>query len=145
MRTIFGIILLLSTSISCKKVENEQAAIIALLEKESATWRSGDRAAHAACWHMQPYSRILVSTPDGQTLDVPPQYMIDPPGNKMGDGGSAKNANYTFSIHRNFAWVSHDESSTAPDGKITQSWEIRLLEKIDGAWKLVGQSIHIRR
>ena len=61
----------------------------------------------------------------------------------VGKGGSAANSNYKFSIHANDAWVSHDEKSTAKDGTVTYSHEIRLLEKINNEWKLVGQSIHI--
>jgi hypothetical protein len=33
----------------------------------------------------------------------------------------------------------------AMDGKKSYSYEIRILEKIDGQWKLVGQSIHLYR
>jgi hypothetical protein len=43
------------------------------------------------------------------------------------------------------AWVSHDEESTSTEGVTTYTYEIRLLEKIDGEWKLVGQSIHPRK
>jgi hypothetical protein len=48
-----------------------------------------------------------------------------------------------MSINGNSAWVSHDEESTTAEGKKTFSYEIRMLEKIKGEWKLVGQSIHI--
>lgn len=41
---------------------DESAAIQALLEKESTTWRAGDFKAHADCWHIRDYSKILVST-----------------------------------------------------------------------------------
>ena len=58
-------------------------------------------------------------------------------------GGFAVNSNYKMSIHGNNAFVSHDEISTTKDGKKSLSYEIRLLEKINGEWKLVGQSIHI--
>ena len=60
----------------------------------------------------------------------------------MGNGGSSVNSNYKMSIHGKNAWVSHNEASTAKDGKVTLSYEIRILEKIKGYWKLVGQSIH---
>jgi hypothetical protein len=69
--------------------------------------------------------------------------MIHPAPNNMGKGGYAINSNYKFSIHGNSAWVSHNEESTSNDGKKTYSYEMRMLEKIDGEWKLVGQSIHI--
>jgi hypothetical protein len=121
---------------------NDTTAIQQLLEKESATWRSGDFKAHSDCWHIQPYSRILVSTAKGETFDVPPALMKDPNA-KMGDGGSSENSNYKMSIQGDYAWVSHEEVSTAKDGIKTYSHEIRMLEKVEGTWKLVGQSIHV--
>lgn len=127
----------------CTKKVDESGAIKKLLEKESATWRSGDVTAHSACWKIEPYSRILVSTTDGNTYDVPPDQMIHPLPNSIGKGGSSINTNYKMSIHGNDAWVSHNEESTTKDGKKSYSYEIRILEKTDGQWKLVGQSIHL--
>lgn len=120
---------------------DDTIAIQQLLERESATWRSGDFQGHSDCWHIQPYSRILVSNPKGETFDVPPALMQDPSA-KMGDGGSSSNSDYKMSIHGDHAWVSHEEISIARDGQKTYSYEIRILEKINGNWKLVGQSIH---
>jgi hypothetical protein len=123
--------------------EKDTAAIKTLLENESRTWRTGDVKAHAACWQVRPYGRILVSLADGRCFDVPPQAMIAPASDQMGKGGSSINTNYKFHVHGNEAWVSHDEVSIAADGQKTYSHEMRLLEKISGQWKLVGQSIHI--
>ena len=61
----------------------------------------------------------------------------------FGNGGTSKNSNYQFSIIGDNAWVSHDEVSYTKEGKETKSIEFRMLEKIDGLWKLVGQSIHV--
>lgn len=123
--------------------EKDSIAIINLLQKESATWRSGDAEAHASCWHVQPYSRILISLADGKVLDVPPSFMLNPPPGSLGDGGTFILSNYKMSIQLNHAWVSHDEESVSKSGAKTYSYEIRMLEKINGEWKLVGQSIHI--
>ena len=122
---------------------NDTLAIKQLLEKESTTWRSGDIPAHSDCWFIQPYSKILVSLPNGKCYDIPPQSIVHPAESMVGKGGAAVNTNYKFSIHANDAWVSHDERSTAKDGSVTYSHEIRLLERINNKWKLVGQSIHI--
>ena len=122
---------------------DDSAAIKNLLEKESATWRAGNVKAHADCWKIQPYSRILVSTADGNAYDVPPDAMIHPSPNSIGKGGTSINTNYKMHISGNNAWVSHNEESTAKDGKKSHSYEIRILEKINGEWKLVGQSIHL--
>jgi hypothetical protein len=143
MKKTISLLLLLSVSCYCFAQQTEEEAIKKLLEKESATWRSGDVKGHADCWQIQPYSRILVSTADGVTIDVPPAFIINPSPNSMGKGGSSANSNYKFSINGNSAWVSHDEASTDKEGKVTYSFEMRMLEKINGDWKLVGQSIHI--
>jgi hypothetical protein len=122
---------------------NEENAIKLLLEKESATWRSGDIKGHADCWHIQPYSRILVSIGDSTVIDVPPALMLNPPSNSFGKGGSASNSNYKMNITGNAAWVSHDEESISAEGNRTYSSEFRMLEKVNGQWKLVAQSIHL--
>ncbi|RYY19292.1 MAG: nuclear transport factor 2 family protein [Cytophagaceae bacterium] len=128
---------------ACSAPTDEAAAIRQVLEKESATWRSGDVSAHAACWHPQPYSRILISTGTGQVLDVPPALMLGLAAG-MGQGGTSANTNYKMHIAGNDAWVSHDEVSTAKNGQKTYTSELRILEKISGQWKLVGESIHVR-
>ncbi|MXV49555.1 endo-arabinase [Pedobacter sp. HMF7647] len=143
----FILLILLNTYFSVKAFSqtgtDEKAAIKKLLETESSTWRSGNLQAHAACWQIRPYSRILASTPEGKTFDINPEIMINPPAGMMGKGGNAVNSNYRFSINGSSAWVSHDEISTAADGKKSYSYEIRMLEKVNGSWKLVGQSIHV--
>ena len=140
--TSFYLILMINM-VSYSQNSDEASVIKKLLEKESATWRASDSKGHGECWHIQPYSRILISTPEGITMDIPPTAMINANPNAMGNGGFSVNTNYKMSISENNAWVSHDEESTAKDGKKTFSYEIRLLEKIEGQWKLVGQSIHL--
>jgi hypothetical protein len=122
---------------------SDTAAIKELLAREAATYRSSDVKAHAACWQIRPYTRILVSLPDGRSFDVPPSAVVDPPGGKMGNGGAAVMSNFRFHVHDGEAWVSHDEVSTDAEGKKSYSREIRMLEKVKGEWKLVGQSIHL--
>jgi hypothetical protein len=136
-----GYILALFLLAACSEKINEEEAIKQLLEKESASWRSGDGKVHAECWEIKPYSRILVSTTDGKSLDIPPSAMTDP--KNTGNGGTSSNSNYKMSIHGNYAWVNHDEESVDKEGKKSYSHEIRLLEKVNGNWKLVGQSIHL--
>lgn len=136
--------LIISISLIGYSQKTEESELIKkVLEKESATWRAADSKGHSDCWYIQPYSRILVSTADGTAIDVPPTAMINTDPSSMGKGGYSVNTNYKMSINGNSAWVSHDEESTANDGKKTFSYEIRMLEKIKGKWKLVGQSIHL--
>ena len=144
MKQKLTLCLLIAISLAGYSQKTDEAeSIKKLLEKESATWRAQDSKGHTECWHIQPYSRILVSTLEGKTYDVPPTAMIDTKPEAMGNGGFAVQTNYKMSIKGDTAWVSHDEESTSKEGKKTLSYEIRMLEKINNQWKLVGQSIHI--
>lgn len=73
---------------------------------------------------------------------MPPAAMLQASPN-MGQGGTSVNSNYKMSIHGDNAWVSHNEESTSKSGEKTYSYEIKMLEKTDGEWKLVGESIHL--
>jgi hypothetical protein len=121
----------------------DSIAIVRLLEKEGATWRSGDVKGHADCWFIRPYSRILVSTADGRSMDVPPALMLNPPASMFGNGGFSIHSNYKMSIYADNASVSHDEVSVSKDGQETYSREFRLLEKVQNQWKIVSQSAHM--
>ena len=121
MKLKLSFFLILLVSMVNYAQSKEEDAIKKVLEKESATWRARDSKGHSECWHVQPYSRILVSTTKGETFDVPPMAMIDTKPENMGNGGFSVNTNYKMSITGNSAWVSHDEESTAQDGKKTFS------------------------
>jgi Tol biopolymer transport system component len=122
--------------------QKDSLAIIQLLEKEGLTWRMGDIKAHAACWAERPYGRILISTADGRTLDLPSKAIIEPSPEMVGKGGFAFHYNHQMRIDDSLAWVRHDEVSVSIDGKESLTHELRLLEKLDGQWKVVGQSLH---
>jgi hypothetical protein len=141
MKKLTLLVLLYTTLLACQNDKKEIIAIKKLLETESKTWRAGDYKAHAACWHIQPYSKVLVSTTTGQSFEILSDKIINPEA-QMGNGGSAQNSNYKIQVNDKTAWVSHDEVSIAEDGQKTYSHEIRLLEKVAGSWKLVAQSIH---
>ena len=133
--------ILSSISLSAQQ-SKDSLEIITLLEKEGRTWRMGDKEEHAECWLERPYGRIMVSTVDGNTFNLPSKTMIDPQPGMMGNGGFAFHSDYSMKIGRDMAWVNHDEVSVDTNGKVSLSHEIRLLEKWNNQWKLVGQSIH---
>ncbi len=122
---------------------NDSAAIVQVLEKESSTWRSGDLTAHASCWKAQPYSNMIIMTADGKTFAVPVDKIIHPAPGTAGQGGTSENSNYHMSIHGTTALVTHNETSTAANGSVNHTYEVRMLEKIDEQWKLTGQIIQV--
>ena len=140
--TFFAFLICGVTLFGCNKKTDETSAIKAVIERETTTWRLGDIKGHADCWHIQPYTRILVSTANGVTLDISPSLIINPTPDIMGDKSVSVNSNYKISVNGNSAWSSHDQKTTAVDGTKSNSYEIRMLEKINGQWKIVGESVH---
>ena len=122
---------------------NDSTSIVRLLEKESATWRSGDTTAHASCWQIEPYSSIIVMTTDGKIFPVPVDKIVHPSPGMTGQGGTSKNSNYNMSIHGNTALVTHNETSISANASVSHTFEVRMLEKINGQWKLTGQIIQV--
>lgn len=139
---LFTALLALVLASSFGQSKKDSLAIINLLEKEAVTWRTGDIKAHAECWQIRPYSRILISTTDTRIIDLDPQIIVNPPVNMTGNGGKAIISKLKMGITGESAWVNHDEESISKDGVSTYSYEVRLLEKVKGEWKLVGQSVH---
>ena len=124
------------------QIASDTLEILDLLEKESRTWRSGDVAEHASCWQERFYNKVWINRGGGVLLDIPAEVIINPSAEMTGQGGQAYLSNFQFNIYGDQAWVNHDEVSVGVDGKETYTHEMRLLEKVKGEWKLVGQSLY---
>lgn len=138
--TIVGILICLNTF---SQAIPDTIAIKQLMLRESTSYHKGDLKSRAACWQIQPYSRILVSLSDGRMIDVPLTSIANPPIDFHGDGGTVTFINVKISVIGNSAWVSHDQETDMLDGKKNYSTEFKILEKIEGEWKFVGMSVHI--
>lgn len=141
MKYILTVVLLLTFTFGNSQTNNDSVAIVNLLAKGAATFRSGDAKAYADCWKIQPYSVVLISTADGKSMSLPAESMVKA-SSHMGQGGFATATNYRMSLHGDNGWTSFDEISTAKDGTKSYSHELWMVEKINGEWKFVGVSIH---
>ena len=141
MKLTLTFFLLLSCAHGHSQTNNDSIAIVKLLQKGATTFRSGDAKAYADCWHIQPYSIILISTADGKAFTIPAEALAKP-SSSMGQGGFVTVTNYRMSIHNDNGWTSFDEVSTAKDGTKAYSHEVWMVEKINGEWKLVAASMH---
>ncbi|WP_082892876.1 MULTISPECIES: TolB family protein [Emticicia] len=142
MKKLILFVLILSSLGTKAQISKDSLAIIRLLEKEGVAWRKGDVKGFTDCWVARPKGRIFNSSADGKSRVASTSMMQNPPVNLMGGGGFSVHSNHDMSVSGNTAWVSHDEVSISKEGKETLSREVRLLEKIAGNWKLVGQSAH---
>jgi len=141
MKYILTFCLILISAFAHSQTNNDSIAIVKLLEKGSTTFRSGDAKAYADCWKIEPYSVILISTAEGKALTIPAEALAKS-SSSMGQGGFATTTNYRMSIHGDNGWTSFDEVSTAKDGTKSFSYELWMVEKINGEWKLVAASMH---
>ncbi len=141
MKFTLTLCLFLTYTFAHSQTNNDSIAIVNLLDKAATTFRSGDAKAYADCWHVQPYSVILISTVDGKAITIPAE-ALGKSSSAMGHGGYVTVSNYRMSIHSDNGWTSFDEISTAKDGTKTYSYEVWMVEKINGEWKLVAASMH---
>jgi hypothetical protein len=137
-------VLLLTSLFSAQAQSNaaDEAAIKAVVEAETRAWLTADVTTFKDCWQVHPYSRILVTTEKGEHFDVPTDGMKTLAAADMGSGGSFSNSNYRISVKGDMAWLTYDEVKTDKDGTQSPSHELRILEKVDGKWKIVGMSVH---
>ncbi|MBL7814161.1 MAG: nuclear transport factor 2 family protein [Saprospiraceae bacterium] len=120
----------------------DELAIQKLCETETQAWLSSDATTFNNCWQIRPYTRLLISTENNQTFAISADQMKAAQADAMGGGGSFANTNYLFHIDGNTAWVTYDEVKTDTKGLQHPSHELRLVEKVNGEWKIVGMSVH---
>jgi hypothetical protein len=119
----------------------DETAIKQVIEAETRAWQARDVAAFKSCWHIQPYFAVFTSGPDYHA-SITPEMFNSLTSEGMGNGSVCTNSNYRISVKGNAAWSAHDQVDTSPQGEKRYSHEIRILEKINGAWKIVGSSVH---
>ncbi len=139
-KVLSSILLLLPITLLFGQAVNDTTLIKQLLSKEGIAWRTADVGAFKSCWEQRPYNTVLVSTTNGRVLDLNPNFILNASAASMGGGGFSVHTNFVFSIYDNSAWVKHDEVSISKTGERAFTKEIRFLEKVNGQWKLVGQT-----
>jgi hypothetical protein len=134
---------LLSTTIAFAQSADE-AAIKKVIEAETAAFQAGALELWKSFWQIQPYTRALSTGADGTHFDITQEMLKNPPPGVLGRGSSCANTNYLTHISTNsdMAWSSFDQVETRKDGTKAYAHQMRILEKINGAWKLVGSSVH---
>lgn len=121
----------------------DETAIKKVCEAETQTWLDGDKKGHAACWHIQPYSLVMVSLPDGTFLTAAGDEIMAVEDKAIGGGGTFANSNYVIRVNGNNAWASFNQTGADTKGNKKTSKELRILEKVNGQWKIVVMDAHL--
>jgi hypothetical protein len=137
-----SIALLSATAVFAQSAD--EAAIKKVIEAETAAFQVGELELWKSFWQIQPYTRALSTRADGVHFDITQEMLKNPPQGVLGRGSSCVNTNYLIHISTNgdMAWSSFDQVETRKDSTKAYAHQMRILEKINGAWKLVGSSVH---
>lgn len=142
-KLIFALALLCCSALPLFSQTSDEAAIKKVCEAETRTWLDGDKAGHAACWQVQPYSSVMVSLPDGTFISATGNEISATEDQAMGGGGTFTNSNYVIRINGNTAWATFDQVGADSKGNKMTAKELRILEKVNGAWKIVVMDAHL--
>jgi TATA-box binding protein (TBP) (component of TFIID and TFIIIB) len=145
MKTICISILLLGLTLKgFAQNSKDEAAIKAVVEKETQSFIDRDAAAIISCHAYKPYSLMLVAesgnvhyTPANPNEDVEKSTkefmtMLGKP-----NGDTFKDFNYVIRINGTSAFAYYDQTVKATNGVETNFHEVRYLEKMGEAWKVV--------
>ncbi|MEO6038127.1 MAG: hypothetical protein ABIQ93_06910 [Saprospiraceae bacterium] len=125
---------------------DEEAAIKAVIEKETASFFSGDLAAWASCYKQDAHTLVISASLDGPTVTQGWEAVRkDAEEMHKGSPGPWKyqieRSNWRIQQSGNTAFALYDETLTFTDWPGTHyNKEIRCLEKVGGAWKIVALS-----
>lgn len=143
-KIILSALLFLSALLNAMHAQSaDETAIKKVCEAETRTWLDGDKAGHAACWHVQPSSLVMVSLPDGTFITASGSDISATEDQGMGGGGSFTNSNYVIRISGNTAWATFDQTGADTKGNRMTAKELRILEKVNGEWKIVVMDAHL--
>jgi hypothetical protein len=137
--SVIAFLLLLAPTARAQSAD--ETAIKKVCEAETRAWLDKDLANFNNCWQVRPYSRAVVTTEEGVTINIVAAQMQSLQAEAMGGEGTFANSNYLIHVDGNMAWATYDEVKTDSKGQ-HPSYEFRMLEKVDGSWKIVAMSVH---
>lgn len=126
--------------------QTDEAAIQQAIESESRAYHTNpDRGAYMRYWHVTTDARLVYSAPDASVLVSGKDMQQVVASGQFPPMDNAKTVYYNFVIRAsgNVGWAFFDQETTLPDGNVSYLHEFRCMEKVDGAWKIVGSSVHL--
>lgn len=121
----------------------EEAAIRALLEAETKTFCNASLSeVGKQHWILDDKTILNVSMPDGTHLQMTKDDILDATETPPPNHATFANKDFRFSIQGDIAFVTYTQTATLADGSRISSHEMRILEKVNGTWKIHISSVH---
>ncbi len=136
----------LALNLFAATAQNEDAAIRKAIEDETSTFHTNaDRNVFLSYWNITDGTVMLYSG-GGNVVSLTGAQMKAATANgtiPLPDGAVAAYENFVIRSSGNVAWATFTQQDTKKDGtKTAKLQEFRLMEKINGAWKITSSSVH---
>ncbi len=135
--------LALATTKKLKKITylSDEDQIKSVIIKETETYSAGDADGWRSCFTQSPKTAYVYRWPDGETGQIVGFEQLNAMMTESMNAEQVSNyktlgrSDWNIKIKGDMAWVTYKEKASI-DGKEYSIEEIRVLEKINGAWKL---------
>ena len=131
-------------------IDDDEAAIAAVLREETEAFTSGDFDRWAACY-VQDSRTCAVHQSHGIGINIQRGWpeLSEQIRRTLAEGAQCQMTGFTsenMSIQKTktFAWVVYEQTSDHGDGSIDRSFETRILEKSDTGWRIVYAAFFAR-
>ncbi|MDB5243211.1 MAG: hypothetical protein JWP57_3836 [Spirosoma sp.] len=124
----------------------DESSIKALLEKQTKAGLTRDAAGMIQTWANVPYASRLVSLPTGKVVFytnedlTQPQQISQMVSRSPGEASEFTHTDYQVRINGASAFVTFISTVSKADGQKQYAHEVRYLEKLQQAWKVVHAS-----
>ncbi len=128
------------------KVSADEVAIKNVIQTETKNFHENtDRNGLLSYWKIDDNTRMVYSTPSQEAIFLKGADLkaaVESGTIPKADNAAFEMTNFVIRSGANAAWASFDQKVTSKSGSATFSHEMRGLEKVNGAWKLVSSSVH---
>jgi hypothetical protein len=146
MKKTFFTLFLLAFSLISIHAQSEEAAVRKAIEDETRNYHSNpDRSVFLSYWNVTD-ATIMTYSGGGNVTNLSGKQMSDAIKNGVipnADNMTTAYETFVVKVSGNVAWASFIQIDSKPDGtKGPRLQEFRMMEKINGAWKIVASSVH---
>lgn len=122
--------------------KQEEATIKKMLDDETIAYHTADKEAFLAFWKDDPKTFFTWSGADGSYFNLDNAGIKKAVADFKPSGSTAVKTNHRINIKGNMAVADFDQVTKQKDGSKGLQHNVYLFEKMGGAWKFVGASLH---
>jgi len=120
---------------------DDEAEIIAAINRETQTFKDANFDAWSDTWIRDARAQNVCVSSIGKSVLSGWHAVADHMKHALAQGGGCgmhqfRQSNFQITVDSDMAWATFDQSAEDKDGGTWESFETRILERVDGAWKI---------